>query len=283
MKDLAFYDGYFSEIDNITIPFRDRAHFWGDGVYEVAMARNYIIYALDEHIERFYASADTLKINIAYSKDELSSLICSLVRMLDSDEQSVYWQVTRGYGDEAREHTYSEGEQGKLWVMLRPSKIKDIYNPVKAITLPDTRWHHCNIKSINLIPAVMYAQKAKEQSAYEAILYRKGGRVTECSHSNVHIITSNGVFKTAPTDNMILAGIARSHLISACRSLGIEVDESPFTIDEMMNADEIVLSSTSGMCMVCDSIDGISVGGKNKAVADALRHWVMTDFIEKTS
>lgn len=283
MKDLAFYDGCFSEIDNMTIPFRDRAHFFGDGVYEVAMARNYTIYALDEHIERFYASADALKINIAYSKDELSSLICSLVRRLDSDEQSVYWQVTRGYGDKAREHTYHEDVQGKLWVMLRPSKIKDIYNPVKAITLPDTRWHHCNIKSINLIPAVMYAQKAKEQGAYEAILYRKGGRVTECSHSNVHIITSNGVFKTAPADNMILAGIARGHLISACRFLGIEVNESPFTIDEMMNADEIILSSTSGMCMVCESIDGKSVGGKNKAIADALRHWVMTDFIEKTS
>ena len=283
MKDLAFYDGCLSEIDNMTIPFCDRAHFFGDGVYEVAMARNYTIYALDEHIERFYASVDALKINITYSKDELLALICSLVRRLDSDEQSVYWQVTRGYGEDAREHTYSEGAQGKLWVMLRPSKIKDIYNPVKAITLPDIRWHHCNIKSINLIPAVMYAQKAKEQGAYEAILYRKGGRVTECSHSNVHIITSNGVFKTAPADNMILAGIARGHLISACRFLGIEVDESPFTIDEMMNADEIILSSTSGMCMVCDSIDGISVGGKNKAVADALRHWVMSDFIEKTS
>jgi D-alanine transaminase len=283
MKDLAYYDGRFAPIDEMTIPLRDRAHFFGDGVYEVAMARNYTIYALDEHIERFYRSAAALEINFPYGKDELAELLCSLVKKLDSHEQNVYWQVTRGYGKEVREHTYSDEVQGKLWVMLRPSRIKDIYAPVKAITLPDTRWHHCNIKSTNLIPSVMYAQKANRQGAYEAILYREGGRVTECSHSNVHIVTKDGVFRTAPADNLILAGIARSHLIRACHSLGIEVNESPFTLNEMMSADEIILSSTSGMCMVCESIDGISVGGKNKSVVDALRHWVMRDFIEKTS
>ena len=282
MQDLAYYDGKITSIDEMMIPLRDRAHFFGDGVYEVAMARNYIIYALDEHIDRFYQSAAALEINIPYKKNELTEFLCSLVKKLDFHEQRVYWQVTRGYGVEAREHTYCDSTQGKLWVMLCPSKVKDIYMPVKAITLSDTRWQHCNIKSINLIPVVTYAQKAKRRGAYEAILYREGGRVTECSHSNVHIITSNGIFKTAPADNLILAGIARSKLISACHSLGINVEENPFRIDEMMNADEIILSSTSGMCMICESIDGISVGGKNKAAVDALRNWVMEDFIEKT-
>ncbi len=282
MKDLAYYDGQYTTIDEMMIPFRDRSHFFGDGVYEVAMARNYNIYALDEHIDRFNRSARALGINIPYDKNELASLLSSLVRKLDSHEQSVYWQITRGYSDEAREHTYSDSAKGKLWVMLRPSRIKDIYSTVRAITMTDTRWQHCNIKSINLIPAVIYAQHAKKKGAYEAILYRENGRVTECSHSNVHILTHDGVFKTAPADDLILAGIARSHLLSACHSIGIEIDESPFTLDEMMNADEIILSSTSGMCMVCENIDGVSVGGRNKAVVNALRHWVMKDFLEKT-
>ena len=281
MKDLAYYDGKISTIDEMSIPFCDRVHFFGDGVYEVAMARNYRIYALDEHIERFYRSAELVDINVPCEKQELSLLLYELVRELDSPDQNIYWQVTRGVAE--REHTYSYEICGKLWVMLRPSAIKDIFTPVKAITLPDARGFNCDIKSLNLLPAVTYAQKARRSGAYEAILYREGGRVTECSHSNVHIITEDGRFKTAPTDNLILGGIARAHLISACKYLGITVDESPFYLDEMINAREVIISSTSGMCMICNEIDDKTVGGRAKDVVDALRHCVLKDFITKTS
>ena len=87
----------------------------------------------------------------------------------------------------------------EIYEIKSSTKIKDIYTPVKAITLPDTRGFICNIKSINLISAVTYAQKAKCTGVYEAILYREGGRVTECSHSNVHIITKNVIFPTDMT------------------------------------------------------------------------------------
>lgn len=283
MKDIAYYDGRYAPINDMMIPFSDRSHFFGDGVYEVAMARNYRIYALDEHVDRFYNSAKMLDINVPLEKKELKELLLNLGKKLDSHEQNVYWQITRGYGNEVREHTYDKAADGKLWVMIRPSKIKDIYTPVKAITLPDTRGFICNIKSINLISAVTYAQKAKCAGVYEAILYREGGRVTECSHSNAHIITKSGTFKTAPADNLILSGIARANLINACSSLGIEVDESPFTLDEMMGADEIILSSTSGICMICNNIDGVAVGEKNQPIADELRRLVLKDFLDKTS
>lgn len=281
MRDLAYYDGRYAPIDEMSIPFCDRSHFFGDGVYEVAMVRNYRIYALDEHIDRFYRSAELIDINVPFEKDELSALLYDLIRKLDSPDQSVYWQITRGVADRA--HTYQDDISSKLWVMIRTSVIKDIYTPVRAITLPDIRGYMCNVKSLNLLPSVMYAQRAKFNGAYESILYRDGGRVTECSHSNVHIITKNGMFKTAPSDNLILAGIARANLISACSSLGIVVDETPFSLEEMMDSNEIILSSTSGMCMSCNEIDGIAVGGRSKEIVDALRHCIMKDFITKTS
>ena len=57
----------------------------------------------------------------------------------------------------------------------------------------------------------MYAQMAKRAGVYETILYRKPDRVTECAHANVHILNRDGVFRTAPTDELILPGIARAH------------------------------------------------------------------------
>ena len=141
--------------------------------------------------------------------------------------------------------------------MLRPAKVKDNRVPIKLIMVDDTRFCHCDVKTLNLIPNVLASQLAKEAGCQEAVFHR-GERVTECAHSNVSII-ENGVFVTAPTDNLILPGIARSNLIKACRVLGIEVSEVPFTVERMMNADEVIVSSSGSFCLSASHIDGVAV------------------------
>lgn len=280
MKNLGYYNGNFAPLDELTVPFNDRVHFFGDGVYEATLARNYKIYALDEHIDRLYRSAAMVDIKIKESKEEMKAILCDLVKMLDDSDQFVYWQVTRGTQD--RNHTYPDDMLGNLWVVLKPGKIKDVYAPVSAITAPDTRFFHCNIKTLNLLPAVLYAQKAQGEGVYETILYREGGRVTECSHSNVHIITHEGIFKTAPTDNLILPGIARAHLIKACGELGVPVDETPFTIEEMMNSSEVLISSSTAPVKLCENVDGKKVGGMSPEIVANLQKWAIDDYLNAT-
>ena len=280
MKDLGYYKGVYAPLDEMTVPFNDRVNFFGDGVYEATLARNYKINALDEHIDRLYRSASMVDINIAQTKEEMKEILCNLVKKLDSPNQIVYWQVTRG--TQIRNHTYPEDMKGNLWVVLKAGELKDVYEPVSVITMPDTRYFHCNIKTLNLLPAVMYAQRAKRENVYETVLYREGGRVTECSHSNVHIITNDGVFKTAPTDNLILPGIARAHLIKACGALGIKVDETPFTLDEMMNAAEVLTSSSTAPIKVCNRIDGKVVGGRAPETVKKLQDWIIDEFMTAT-
>ena len=107
----------------------------------------------------------------------------------------------------------------------------------------------------------MYAQRAEEAGCDETILHR-GDRVTECAHSNVHIL-KNGVLKTAPCDNLILPGITRAHRIAQCLEMGIPVVEEPFTVDEMMDADEVFFTSASALCCRIREIDGKPVGGRD--------------------
>ena len=165
--------------------------------------------------------------------------------------------------------------------MLTPRKIKDNRVPIKLITVEDTRFFHCDIKTLNLIPNVMAAQLTKEAGCDEAV-FPRGDRVTECAHSNVSII-ENGVFVTAPTDNLILPGIARANLIKACRALGIPVSETPFTLDRLMNADEVIVSSSGSFCLSASHIDGRPVGGKRGDLLEALRVYLENDFVEATT
>ena len=139
----------------------------------------------------------------------------------------------------------------------------------KCITVEDKRFFYCNIKTINLLPAVMANEKAMEAGCDEAIFHR-GERVTECSHSNVHIL-KNGTLYTAPCDELILPGITRAHILNICRQNGIPVVEEPFTLEEMMEADEIFFSSSSALTCRIGEIDGRKVGCKDEKTFAVIR------------
>lgn len=278
MKNLGYYNGKFGEIENMSIPMNDRVCFFGDGVYDATYSRNYKIFTLDEHIDRLYNSASLLGMNIAETKDEMKAILGEMVSKMDTGENFVYWQVTRGSG--MRNHVFPENAKTNLWIAISPRDIVDTYKKVKLITMEDTRFLHCNIKTLNLIPSVMASEKAKQAGCDETVFHR-GERVTECAHSNVHII-KDGVFITAPTDNLILPGIARAHLIKACRKLGIPVSETPYTLSELMDADEIIISSAGSLCLAAEEIDGKPVGGKAPELLRMLQDEVLREFMEET-
>lgn len=279
MKTLGYYNGKYGELEEMSIPMNDRVCWFGDGVYDAGPSRNYKIFAIDEHIDRFFNSAGLLDIEMPVTKEELKELLQEMVNKMDTGNLFVYYQVTRGTG--VRNHAYTKGP-GNLWIMLKPAEISDGIEPIKLITVEDTRFLHCNIKTLNLIPSCVATEKAKKAGCQEAVFYRAGGRVTECAHSNVHII-KDGKLVTAPTDNLILPGIARAHLISMCKKLGIPVSETPYTLKELFEAEEVLVTSSSNLCLHACEIDGKPVGGKNPELLEKIRAALLGEFYEKTA
>ena len=278
MKELGYYNGRCGELSQMTVPMNDRACWFGDGVYDAELCRNYNIFALDEHVDRFFRSAAALEIEPPLSKAELKELLVSLVRKLDGGDCFVYYQLTRGTAP--RTHAFPQ-VPANLWVTMTPRVISTDAGPVSLITGEDTRFLHCNVKTLNLIPSVMAAEKARRAGAYECVFYRPENRVTECAHSNVHIL-SGGVLRTAPTDNLILPGIARAHLIRACGKLGIPVSETPFSLDEMKAADEIFTTSSGALIKRADRIDGEPAGMRDEETFRALHKALWDEFFAET-
>lgn len=279
MKTLGYYNGKYGELEEMSIPMNDRVCWFGDGVYDAGPSRNYKIFAIDEHIDRFFNSAGLLDIEMPVTKEELKELLQEMVNKMDTGDLFVYYQVTRGTG--VRDHAYTKGP-GNLWIMLKPAEISDGIEPIKLITVEDTRFLHCNIKTLNLIPSCVATEKAKKAGCQEAVFYRAGGRVTECAHSNVHII-KDGKLVTAPTDNLILPGIARAHLIRMCKKLGIPVSETPYTLKELFEAEEVLVTSSSNLCLHACEIEGKPVGGKNPELLEKIRAALLGEFYEKTA
>ena len=279
MERLGYYNGKYGPLEEMTVPMNDRASWFGDGVYDAGPCRNYKIFALDEHVDRFFRSAAALEIEMPVGKQELKDILCRLVREMDDGSLFVYYQVTRGTG--VRRHAFTEGP-GNLWITLTPASISDGRESVRLITMEDTRFFHCNVKTLNLIPSVIASQRAKEAGCMETVFYRPGGRVTECAHSNVHIL-KGGTLYTAPTDNLILPGIARAHLLRACAALDIPYREEAFSLDELFAADEVLVTSSSNLCLHAEQIDGKAAGMKDAERYERLRKYLLDEFETATA
>lgn len=275
MKTLGYYNGNYGPLEEMMIPMDDRVCFFGDGVYDATCAANHVIYQIDEHIDRFFNSAALLRIRLPYTKEDLKKTLYEMLEKVEGDELMVYWQQTRGTA--IRSHEFPD-VPSNLWITIKPTKFRDFSERVDLTSIEDTRFLHCNIKTLNLIPSVMAAQKSAEKGCFECVFHR-GETVTECAHSNISIL-KDGVFKTHPNDHYVLPGIAKAHLIKACKALNIAVDETPFTLDELRDADEVIVSSSTNFCIIAKSFEGSPVGGKDTERVEAIQKYVMDEFKE---
>ncbi len=279
MKNVGYYNGKIGLMEELSVPFLDRGLFFGDGVYDATYAANRKIFETDFHVDRFYNSLKAVKINLEFSKPQLIAELQKCIDAMDSDGVVfVYWQATRGTA--LRNHVFPENVPPNLLIYVVESSLTDLRIPKKAITVEDTRFFHCNIKTLNLLPSVMASQQAKEAGCSEVIFHR-GERVTECAHSNVHIL-KDGVFITPPLDNLILPGTTRRHYLEICKRLDIPFEERIFTIDELFEADEIMITSAGTLGMTICELDGKKVGGKDPELLHKLQRAAVDDFTLET-
>lgn len=277
MQNLGYYNGKYDLIENMMIPMSDRVHWFGDGVYDATCARNYHIMELKAHIDRFFNSAKALNIKLGFDKEYLADLLQKLVHKLDEGDLFVYWQVTRG-GNGFRSHSYDNEAKANLWITITPEKVTKIDKKFKLTMMEDKRYQYCNIKTLNLIPSVLAAQLAKEKNCDETVFHR-GNIVTECAHSNIHILKDEKLI-THPADEYILPGIARANLIKVCHALNIEVEERPFTLEELFAADEVIVSSSGDLCNSAYELDGKAIGGKDEKTLSKIQKYIADKWLK---
>ena len=267
MENIGYYNGTFAPMDQLMIPALDRGVYFGDGVYEALRVERHRFFALREHLSRFRDSLAFLRIAFPMTDEALTAILQEAADRVESDSQQLYFQVTRATA--MRTHSFPEAGEANLLVFSRGVALADLQEYRRVVTLPDTRWGHCNIKSLNLIPSVLAAQAAKERGCSEAVFHRDGV-VSECSSSNL-LLLKNGVLRTAPADERILPGVTRAHYLMLARKIGIPVDETTFTLEQMMDADELLITSTSAHGLPVGFVDDKPVCGRDAALLRKLQ------------
>ena len=275
---IAYYNGKICGVDEVRVPLTDRAIFFGDGIYDAAIGRGGRIYLEDEHIERFIGNSRLMNIPPLLEKEELRGLLHELVRRSGEDCFFLYFQLTRYSA--TRVHACRERERSNLLITVTPTPLPDPKRRLSLVSYPDKRYEYCHIKTLNLLPAVLASSYAEGMGADEAVFYRKSV-VTECAHSNISIL-KDGVLITHPTDTHILPGITRAKMIDICKEMGVKVEERPFLRADLRRADAVLVTSSSKLCLMASSVDGVSLQSRKNGVGMEICDRFFDDFMTKT-
>ena len=273
MAGYAYYNGRFGRREDISIPLSDRAIFFGDAVYDVAIGLGGKIHQGEEHFRRLINNAAALSFNTSYTLEALEELAHEVIARSEYDAYTIYVQLSRD--SEQRVHSPIGCRRVNLLITV-DELVGNVWGgEVSLISLEDKRYRYCNIKTTNLLPAVTYSALAEKAGCEEAVLHRSG-IVTECAHSNVSIL-KDGVLYTHPECELILPGITRKHLLLGARRLGIECREIPFSLPELYGCDECLVTSTTRLCRRGVELDGVKIGGRDSENYSRLSSYLLEE------
>ncbi len=261
---IAFLDGRYMPIEQAKISPMDRGFLFGDGIYEVVPSYAGKMVGFAPHIARMQEGLEAIGIRLDWSVDDWAELCNRLISENDAGNLGIYLHVSRGT-DTKRFHAFPENVAPTVFAYtfeIAPAPIADksIVKAKKASTTRDLRWERCQIKSTALLGNVLHFQHGYAQGSDETLLFNADNQLTEASACNVFIV-KNGTVITPLLDNQKLPGITRQIILDVLRNDGqISVEERIVTMDEVANADEVWITSSSKEIAPITEIDGKPVG-----------------------
>jgi len=246
----AYVDGRFVPIAEATIPLTDWGYRRSDVTYDVVSVWGGAFFRLGDHLRRFRASMETFRLDPGLDDAAIRRVLHALVRAAGLREAYVAMDCLRGQPPpgQPRHPAFARAYLAAyavpyVWLM-RPEVIERGAHAIIATT-PRIPQASLDARAKNFHWADLTAGlfEAHEKGADQPILLDHEGNVTEGPGFNVFCVTDGVV---ATPDHNVLEGISRLSVIELCHELGLPLEVRRVPVAELLEADEILLSTTAG-------------------------------------
>jgi len=268
LPDLPCYlNGEFTNLREARVSVLDRGFIFGDGIYEVVPVYGGKPFRFAEHLARLDRSLAELRMENPCSREQWRDLVQQLVdgyarhvgTPAAETTQLVYIQITRGVA--MRDHVMPVDIAPTVFAMANRMGLYGAEQRARGfacVTADDFRWKKAHVKSTSLAGAVLAHQISADQDAIETIMFRDG-MLSEAASSNVWVVRGGKVLGS-PKDNLVLEGIRYGLIEQLCRDAGIPFELRRIPREEVLSADEVLLSSATKEVLPVTTIDGHPVG-----------------------
>lgn len=275
MGRIIYLDGAYVKEEEAKISVFDHGVLYGDGVFEGIRAYNGRIFRCEDHIERLYAAAKAIMLEIPLTKEEMTDALLETCRRNEIKDGYIRLVVTRGKGDLGLNPVNCPTPSVFCIAASISLYPEEMYTKGMPIVTASQRRNKATIvdpqiKSLNYLNNILAKIEANRAGVPEALMLNQDGIVAECTGDNIFIVKNNVIY-TPPIHIGILDGITRRTVIELSEKLGYKVEEKEFTLFNVYNADECFLTGTAAEAIPVTSVDQRIIGsGMAGAVTKAI-------------
>lgn len=282
-------DGRWADIDGEVVPAAearisvwDRGFLFGDSVFETVRIHRGRLVLWDVHMERLLASARGIRFAHLPEPSVLLGRAEGLLARAGLSHGTLYIQVTRGNVGRRTDRMMPASPTVFLAINPEAGLPEALHeNGVSAITVEEVRWKYSSLKTTNLLPRTLARLEADASGAHEALYRSLDGRVFEGTTTNLFCV-KDGVLYTPPLSERLLAGATRAEFLCLGRTIVDDLREQDVTVDELLAADEVILTGTSTEALGVVLLDGRKIGdGRPGPVTRCLRRLYREEVLEK--
>ena len=255
MSEKVFINNELVDIDKAVISIKDAGFLYGAGLFETMRSYNGTVFALDDHLDRLFASIEALSINNTYSREDISDAIDSVLAINNLTNARIRLTITSGSIAIETDHPQTTllvtasnltpypkqyYEKG-IMVILSPYR----QNPYDSTSSHKTTSYFSRILTLNL---------AHQKRGTEAIWFTTNGFLAEGCISNVFLVKDSAI-QTPTLETPVLPGITRKIICQLAHDNSIELIEKDITIDDTLSADEVFITNSIMEVMPVNSLE----------------------------
>ena len=264
MPRMIFINDRLVSEEQAVVSVFDHGLLYGDGVFEGLRSYSGKVFRLDAHLDRLYASARAICLEIPLAKEVVAKAVNDTLTANGLTDGYIRLVVTRGAGSLGLDPNKTKNPQVIViadTISLYPGEYYE--KGLRIVTAATQRTQSAalspRIKSLNYLNNIMAKLEGLQAGCVEALMLNSKGEVAECTGDNIFVFRS-GKLLTPPPDAGILEGITRGAVMDLAAAAGIDCRESTRVRHDLYTADECFLTGTAAEVIPVVEIDGRKVG-----------------------
>lgn len=250
MLPIVYLNGTYLPKEQAVLNVADLAILRGFGIFD------YFRYAgskprfIEDHLDRFYRSAELLDLKIPVARADLKTAVYSLIEKNGGGDGGIRFVLTGGYAPDGYSPT-TPNLVAMAYPFAGPSEAQ--YEAGVKVLLHRYERQLPEVKTIDYLEGIRIQPMLRAKGMDYALYVDREDNVRESDRSNFMIVKDRLLI--TPKDN-ILHGITRLHLLKLAEELGISVEERTVSVNDLITADEAIICSSTKGAMPITTVDG---------------------------
>jgi D-alanine transaminase/branched-chain amino acid aminotransferase len=246
---ICFCRNEYMPLNSAALPVNDLGLQRGYGIFDFLRVTDGVPMFIEDHLDRFFFSAEQMRLPVGYTKQELETIIQKLIVQNGLQHAGIRILLTGGPSPDG--YAISAPVLSILEQPMTPP-ADEILNPGFRLITHQHRRQFPQVKTTDYLMAVWLNPQVKAAGA-DDVLYHLDGMISECPRSNIFIVNEAGVLITP--NQHILPGITRKQLLQVAQAAGISIEQRAITPEELFAAKEVFITSSTKRLIPVYAID----------------------------